>query len=159
MMRIHRDTRFAKDKSPYKTAVMARFHHTQGSDGVSPSFFLRLYPGGSVAGAGIWHPEPAALARIRNAIAGDARGWQKLRSGRKLGSGCAMAGESLTRPPRGFAADHPCIEDLKRKDFALTLPLDERRIASASFMGDVVAAYAAGTPFLRFISAAVGLPF
>src|SRR5579859_2760501 len=54
MMRIHRDIRFAKDKSPYKTAVMAHFWHDKGKDGATPAFYLRLKPRQSAAGGGIW---------------------------------------------------------------------------------------------------------
>ncbi len=159
MMRIYRDTRFSKDKSPYKTAVMAHFGHAHGGDGATPAFFLRLRPKESSVGAGIWQPEPAALKQIRDAIVDDEKQWQKIRSGRQLGRGCAMAGESLKRPPAGFAADHPYIEDLKRKDFAVTTPLDDKRVASAAFMDDVTDAFAQAAPFLKFLTGAIGLKF
>src|SRR5262249_37434749 len=86
MMRIHRDIRFAKDKSPYKTAIAAHFWHDKAKEGAMPSFFLRLAPGESMAGTGIWHPEPAALKRIRMAIADDPKGWQRATSGRDFRS-------------------------------------------------------------------------
>ena len=74
MMRIYRDTRFSKDKTPYKTGVMAHFWHAKGKEGATPAFYLRLRPGESAAGGGIWHPEPDALKRIRNAIVADTAG-------------------------------------------------------------------------------------
>jgi uncharacterized protein (TIGR02453 family) len=159
MMRIHRDTRFSKDKTPYKTAVMAHFRHDKGKEGATPAFFLRLRPGESTVGAGIWRPEPDALKRIRTAIAGNARSWQRIREGRELGSRCAMAGESLKRPPAGFDADHPHIEDLKRKDFATTLALDDKQVAGDDFLDELIDGFRATSPFLQFLTKAIGLAF
>jgi uncharacterized protein (TIGR02453 family) len=159
MMRIHRDTRFAKDKSPYKTAVMARFWHDRGKEGATPSFFLRLAPGESIVGAGMWQPEPEALHRIRTAIVDDSKRWKRLKETRVLGSPCHFAGESLKRPPQGFDPAHPFIEDLKRKDFATTVPLADRTVASEGFLDELTAALKAEAPFLAFVTEAVGLPF
>ena len=159
MMRIYRDTRFAKDKSPYKTALMAHFQHDAGEEGATPAFFLRLEPGASAVGAGVWRPGPDALTRIRTRIVEDSKGWQRVTSGRTLGRNCAMAGESLKRPPPGFAADHPLIEDLKRKDFAVIVPLDDKRVASPAFMDDVMSAFRATAPFVGFLTRALGLPY
>src|SRR5215468_1462069 len=78
MMRIYRDTRFAKDKAPYKTEVAAHFWHAKGKEGAMPAFHLRLEPGHSTVGAGIWRPEPFALKKIRQAIAKDAKSWQRV---------------------------------------------------------------------------------
>jgi uncharacterized protein (TIGR02453 family) len=159
MMRIYRDTRFSKDKTPYKTAVMAHFQHKKGKEGATPAFYLRLQPGDSSVGAGIWHPEPAALKRIRKAIVADSATWGRIKDGREFRSSCGMAGESLKRPPPGFDADHPFIEDLKRKDFATMARLDDKRVAGASFMDDLLEAFSTTSPFLSFLTKAVGLPY
>jgi uncharacterized protein (TIGR02453 family) len=159
MMRIQRDTRFSKDKAPYKTAVMAHFWHASGQEGATPAFYLRLEPGRSMAGGGIWHPEPAALKRIRATIVDDGAAWRRIRKSATAESGYELAGESLKRAPVGFDADHPFVDDLKRKDFALVTQLDERRIVGGPFMADVVAAFKRTAPLLSFLSRAVGLRF
>jgi uncharacterized protein (TIGR02453 family) len=159
MMRIYRDTRFSKDKTPYKTAVMAHFWHARAKEGATPAFYLRIAPGDSTVGAGVWHPEPGALKRIRNAIVDDEKTWARIKAGREFKTTCGMAGESLKRPPPGFDKDHPFVEDLKRKDFATMTPLDDKRIATASFMPDLLDAFRASSPFLAFLTKAVGLTF
>ena len=159
MMRIYRDIRFSKDKTPYKTAVAAHFWHVKGTEGATPAFYLRLQPGNSSAGGGIWRPEPGALKRIRNAIAEDGKTWKRIKDGREFRSSCGMAGESLKRPPPGFDKDHPLIEDLKRKDFAIMTPLADKCVASASFMDDLLEAFQAGSPFLSFLTEAIALTF
>jgi len=66
LFRIHRDTRFSRDKSPYKTHVGIHFFHEAAKAAASvPGFYLHLQPGESFAAAGIWHPDPPALARVR----------------------------------------------------------------------------------------------
>jgi uncharacterized protein (DUF2461 family) len=70
-----------------------------------------------------------------------------------------MAGESLKRPPPGFDASHPFIEDIKRKDFAVAAPFDDKRVARPSFMDDLLDAFKTSSPMLAFLSKAVGLQF
>jgi uncharacterized protein (TIGR02453 family) len=159
MMRIYRDTRFSKDKTPYKTAMAAHFWHTRAKEGATPAFHLRLEPGHSTVGAGIWQPEPVALKKIRKAIATDGKGWQRVTSERQLGSGCGMIGESLKRPPPGFDADHPFIADIKRKDFGISVPLDDRLVAQPKFFDEIVGGLRAAAPFLEFITRSIGLAF
>jgi uncharacterized protein (TIGR02453 family) len=80
MFRIHRDTRFSKDKSPYKTNVGAHFpHRTAGKDVHAPGFYLHLEPGGSTGGGGLWHPDGPALKKVRDRIAGRPASRQRCR--------------------------------------------------------------------------------
>ena len=70
MFRIYRDTRFSRDKSPYKTHVGIHFFHEKAKAAASvPGFYLHISPGESFAAAGIWHPDPRSLGKVREAIA------------------------------------------------------------------------------------------
>ena len=62
LFRIYRDTRFSKDKSPYKTAAAAHFPHERGRDVHAPGYYLHLEPGSVFAGAGLWRPVPGATS-------------------------------------------------------------------------------------------------
>jgi uncharacterized protein (TIGR02453 family) len=166
MMRIYRDIRFAKDKSPYKIAIAAHFAHQNAKDDAAPGFYLHIQPGKSMIGGGVWRPEPKALRKIRDAIASDPKAWQKATAplrgreeGRvhKMGSACGLIGESLTRPPAGFPADHPFIEDIKRKDFAISSSLTDSEVCGPGFNKLVLERFRASAPFLKFLSKAVGL--
>jgi uncharacterized protein (TIGR02453 family) len=160
MFRIYRDTRFAKDKSPYKTHVAAHFSHAGAdADGTAPGFYLSIEPGESMLGAGIWHPEPRALKGIRDAIVKDTKGWQKATSAAQWGSACGMSGESLKRPPPGYDPAHPAIEDLKRKDFAVHVRLTDKDVTSDKLMDTVIDGYRKSVPFVKFLSRAVGVDF
>ena len=75
LFRIHRDTRFSKDKTPFKTNVGAHFRHRAGRDAHAPGFYLHLEPGICFAGCGVWRPASAALAEIREAIVAHPEEW------------------------------------------------------------------------------------
>src|SRR5262249_16961112 len=103
--------------------------------------------------SGIWHPDPRSLARIRDAIAWKPEDWQIAKRGLRLG------GDSLTRPPRGYACDHAHIEDLKRKDFIASVDLSQAQLCSGRLMEDFLRSGRKMVPLLRFLSEAVKLRF
>jgi len=82
MFRIYRDTRFSKDKTPYKTHLAAHFpHRAIEAGGVhGPGFYLHLEPGGSFAGGGLWHPDPGSLFKVRQAIVVRSAAWRALKN-------------------------------------------------------------------------------
>jgi len=84
MFRIYRDTRFSKDKRPYKTAAAAHFRHEVGRDVHAPGFYLHLEPGAVFAGAGIWHPDGKTLNRIRQAMVEDPGVWKRVLSNKNF---------------------------------------------------------------------------
>src|SRR5919108_6356028 len=75
LFRIYRDTRFSKDKSPYKTHAGIYFRHELAKSAHAPGFYLHLEPGQVFLGAGIWRPDTEPLAQIRTAIAEDPDRW------------------------------------------------------------------------------------
>jgi uncharacterized protein (TIGR02453 family) len=153
MFRIHRDTRFSRDKSPYKNHVGLHFFHESAKKAPSvPGFYLHLTPGESFAASGIWHPDAAALARLRQAIAAPSPEWMALKR-----SKLPIEGGALKRPPRGFSADHPFIDDLKRTDFVTSVRLDDHDICKPGFIDDFAAACRKMTPLTRFASRALAL--
>jgi len=159
LFRIHRDVRFAKDKRPYKTNAGAQFRHEAARDAHAPGFYLHLEPGGVFAAGGVWHPDGQALARIRDAIAGDPAGWRKVASPKALGARGELAGESLKRPPRGYDADHPLVEDLKRKDFFALARFTEDEACAPGFMTNFAQTCRTFAPMTRFLTEALDLPW
>ena len=155
MFRIYRDTRFAKDKSPYKTQLGAHFPHRGCSEGVhGPGFYLHLAPGASFVGGGLWHADPGTLFNMRTAIAAKPRSWKAIRD-----SGLEIEGEALKRVPQGFPAEHPWAEDLKRKDFYIGTSFTDREVLSVDFLAKVTAAYREAAPLVAFVCKAMDLPF
>lgn len=154
LFRINRDTRFAKDKTPYKTHTGLHFRHERAKDAHAPGFYLHLQPRGSFMGAGLWRPEPKVAQQIREYTAEHRDRWTAIVSDL---SPFALAGESLKRPPRGFDSDDPIIDDLKRKDFMITTSFTQKEITSARFL-DVFDQHCRQTlPFVAFLCDALDL--
>src|SRR5919109_5296747 len=76
LFRINRDTRFSKDKSPYKTNLGIHFRHERARDAHAPGYYLHIGPGEVFGGAGIWHPDSGAATKIREAIVEDPERWR-----------------------------------------------------------------------------------
>lgn len=150
LMRIYRDTRFAKDKSPYKTNIGIHIRHRQGKDVHSPGFYVHIAPESCFLGAGCWCPEPEVLALIRSGIAATPERWFSA-CAQSSGGGWQLSGEQLSRPPKGFAQDHPAIEDLKRKDFLLLLLQNQQDVLAPDFAHRAVRRFAEIVPFMKFL--------
>lgn len=153
MFRIHRDIRFSRDKSPYKTNVGAHFPHAGGGrDAPAPGFYLHLAPGSSFGGGGLWHPDGAGLQRVRERIVGRPQDWKRLRQ-----SGITIEGESLKRVPTGYAADHPLAEDLKLKDFTSMARFSDRQVCAPDFIDRFADTCGSAAPLVEFLTKALGL--
>lgn len=159
LFRINRDVRFSADKSPYKTAVGLSFHHAQGRHGAGPGYYLHLAPGDSFGGGGVYMPDPAALKRIRDAIAGDPRAWGRVVDDPGFAPAFTPMGEVLKRPPAGYDATHPYIEHLKRKSFVWHVPFTEDDVCAPDFMSRYVDACRTAAPLHRFLARALGVPW
>ncbi len=154
MMRIYRDTRFSRDKTPYKTNVGIHFGLKAPRDFEAPGYYLHLEPGRVFMGAGIWHPGADTLRAIREAIVKDPRGWTAARR-----VGLSHDQETLKRPPRGFDPEHPLIDDLKRLSFTTGAEFSERQACAPDFAVRYTAACRRTVPLMRFLATAMGLAF
>ncbi len=153
LFRIYRDTRFSKDKSPYKTNVAMHFWHKKMSrGGQSPGLYLHIASGESFIGSGVWHPETPTLSKIRQAIVEKSDSWKTV-----LDAGLKLSGESLKRPPPGFDLNHRFIDDLKRKDFISAVRFTARQIVAPNFMKEFVTAGKSMNPLNKFLAEAMGL--
>ncbi len=159
LFRIHRDVRFSKDKSPYKTHLGIQFRHEASKDVHSPGYYLHIQPKESFVGVGIWHPESKTLASIRQAIVDHPAVWNKAAHGKKFEEVFELGGDSLQRPPKGFAPDHPAIEDLKRKDFIASARLTDSEVTSPHLLLEFSKICKSADPFMTFLCRAVGVPF
>jgi uncharacterized protein (TIGR02453 family) len=150
--RIYRDTRFARDKTPYKTHAAAQFMHRAvlGNGVHSPVFYLHLEPGECMAAAGLWMPEPDALKAVRKAIVGRPKDWAPL-SKMPLWEG------SYARPPKGCDPSHAFIGDLKRRHFMTWVEFKDKELLSPGFPARLEAAFRRMNPLNAFLNRALGL--
>lgn len=159
LMRVYRDTRFSRDKTPYKTNIGIQFRHETGRDVHAPGYYLHISAAECFVGVGIWHPANDALLLIRRAIDERPDAWLAARSDAAFQRWFSLSGQSLKRPPRGFAADHPLIEDLKRKDFIALADLAPPLVEQEDFPAIAGDYFATASPLMRFLCRSLQLPF
>ena len=159
LFRIHRDTRFANDKTPYKTHAGARLFHQRFREVDSPSFYIHIQPGHCFVGAGLWHPEADSLRRIRHFIADNPGAWQAAVHSPSFRRRFTLGGEQLQRPPRGFPPDHPLIEDLKRKSFVGSAALANEVVLGQGLRRSVASALTGLAPMVDYLCASLDLEF
>jgi uncharacterized protein (TIGR02453 family) len=161
--RIYRDTRFARDKSPYKTHVAASFPWREAGDD-SPGRgdkgahanggYFNFQPGEMYVGGGMWMPEKPRLEAFRPAVRHEpARGRAALEEpGFVAWFGDAHSHETLKRVPPGYPADHPLADLLRWKDVIFGRRLADDEVYSADLPDRLVDGFAASLPVLRFLA-------
>jgi uncharacterized protein (TIGR02453 family) len=160
--RIYRDTRFAKDKSPYKRNIYARFpwvgpgtDHDASEDGRrGTSAYFSLMPGESYMGGGMWAPEKPRLDAFRAAILDEPdRVRAELEDPAFLEAFSPVySHESLKRVPPGLPPDHPRADMFRFKDVLFGRQLADDEIRSPDLPDILADGYAAATPVFRFLS-------
>lgn len=159
LFRIQRDTRFAKDKTPYKLNTGVHFRHERAKDAHAPGFYVHLQPGSCFMGVGLWRPETSVAYAIRSHISEHRSAWKKATTGKRFAEAFELGGDSLKRPPKGFDPEDPLIDDLKRKDFMATTSLTQRQVTSADFIDLFEENCKRAVPFIRFLCDAVDVEF
>jgi uncharacterized protein (TIGR02453 family) len=159
LFRIHRDTRFAKDKTPYKTSVGIHFRHRNAKDAHAPGLYLHLDPGECFFALGLWMPETAVANRIRGAIVDDPKAWTRVVAAKAFSRDFELGGEKLKRPPAGIDKDHPLVEDLKRKSFIASTKIDPKSVTRPGFIKEVAQHAKTGAPLVKFLCGAIGASF
>ena len=160
LMRVYRDTRFGKDKTPYKTNVGIQFRHELGRDVHAPGFYVHIEPNEYFLAMGVWRPDRDSLHQIRQAILERPERWKRALRAKKLQQmQFVLVGDSLKRPPRDCPADHPLIEDLKRTDYVVFRDLKEGDVFGEDFLDCVAESFAAGRSFMRFLCEALNIPY
>ena len=159
LMRVYRDTRFSKNKLPYKTNIGIQFRHELAKNVHSPSYYVHIDPDEVFLGAGMWRPDADPLRGIRERIAAKPADWKRAVGDKGFRRHFSLGGESLIRPPRGFDKDHELIDDIKRKSFIAVKYMDRDDCLSPQFQRRVETAFKAADPYMRFLCKAVGVPF
>ena len=152
--RIYRDTRFSKDKTPYKDHIAASFHHRATASHGDAGYYVAMSHKETAIGGGIYMPDPSALLAIRNHIAEhhqELRKILKARAVKELFGG--MQGEQLARVPKGFCAEHPAADLLRFQRFILYVELPAELATTPQYFSEIVKRFRAMQPFLNFLTA------
>jgi uncharacterized protein (TIGR02453 family) len=158
--RIYRDTRFSKDKTPYKTHIAASFHRRGLPKHSGAGYYFSVSHKEVEVAAGTYMPGPEELGAVRRAIAKDSKTLIKLLSDRALRRTVGeIQGEKYARPPKGFesiAANNPAAgELLKHKQLYFYITLDAKLAMSSKLRREVVSRFRAMAPVVDWLNAAM----
>jgi uncharacterized protein (TIGR02453 family) len=151
--RIYRDTRFSANKTPYKTHIGALLWHKRlGKDGGAAIYFHLSTKEVLIAG-GVYKPKPEVLLAIREHIASNHARLRAILKKKDLGQAMGeLQGDILTRPPKGFQANHPAVDLLKRKDLLLEVILNPKIALKPEISRDLSRRILAMMPFVEFLN-------
>jgi uncharacterized protein (TIGR02453 family) len=153
--RLYRDTRFSKDKTPYKDHVAASFYRRGSTGHGMDGFYCAVSDKEVAVGGGVYMPEPELLAAIRNHIAIHHEELRRILRAKAVRTLLGeLHGEQLTRVPKGFSPDHPAADLLRFKRFILYVELPKELATSRDLYPEIVKRFRAMAPFLRFLAAA-----
>lgn len=151
LFRIYRDTRFAKDKTPYKTHWAG--HLTRATKKRRGGYYFHIEPGNSFVAGGFWAPEPHDLKRIRDEIAYDAGPLRKLLKSKSfVDTFGALQGEQLKTCPKGYENNHPDIDLIKYKQFIVSRKFTDKEVLGNDFLKQVNDTFKKMRPFLDYMS-------
>jgi uncharacterized protein (TIGR02453 family) len=155
VLRIHRDIRFSRDKTPYKTAMVAAIM-AGGRKSGRAGYGLHMAPNETMAAGGFWEPEPEQLAMFRRAISRDPRTFLDIVEApgfvRLFGN---VRGEKLKSAPQGYAKDHPAIEILKLKQVYVARAFTDEAVIATGFVDQISATFRTMRPFVDYLNAGV----
>jgi uncharacterized protein (TIGR02453 family) len=157
LMRVYRDTRFSKNKLPYKTNIGIQFRHERAKDVHSPGYYVHIDPDEVFIGVGMWRPDAGPLRQIRERIAARPGEWKRATGSAAFKRHFTLGGESLQRPPRGFDKEHELIDDIKRKSFIAVRHMAVEDCLQPGFQRSVEKSFKQLTPYMSFLCSAVGV--
>jgi uncharacterized protein (TIGR02453 family) len=165
MFRINRDIRFSKDKSPYKTHAACWFHHKRATsrvgseaDAGSAGFYFHLQPGKSFVGGGLWMPPRPQLNKLRDAIAADATGFDRMARGLTKRFGGLDDEAALKRMPRGFSEEHPAAKWLRYQSFVSGRAVTDAQVTGGKLPALLAREFQGLLPLVRWLNGALGFP-
>jgi uncharacterized protein (TIGR02453 family) len=165
IFRIHRDVRFSKDKSPYKTNAACQFYHHdagrgagQDADGAGAGLYFQIADEECFVAGGMWMPARPALEKIREALAEDPDALDRIvgAPGFRRRFRTLSQEAMLTRLPRGYAEGHPAGRWLRYRSFTAYRSLSERQVGSRRLPTVLERDFTELVPLVRWLNGAIG---
>ena len=157
IFRIYRDTRFSKDKTPYKTHIAAVFTKRSVEKHAGAAYYFSVSPEEIEVGGGVYMPPPENLLAARSYMAEHHEEFRRIvgaRDVKQLYGG--LSGESAARVPKGFAAEHPAMDLIRMKQYLLFCTLESGIATTPKLYREVEARFEAIAPFVEFLNRPVG---
>lgn len=149
--RIYRDTRFSKDKTPYKQNWSGGFKRATAA--LRGGYYFHIAPGKSFAAGGFWGPNSADLKRIREEIAINGDEFKSIFNSPNFENLFGeVLGEKLKTAPKGYPKDHKEIELLRHKQFLVKRDFSDKEVLDPNFYKEVNKTFKGMRPFFDLMS-------
>ena len=159
LMRIYKDTRFSKDKTPYKTNIGIQFRHQIGKDVHAPGIYMHIAADECFLGAGIWRAPSDVLRTLRTSLAENPQTWTKAKNAKAFRSTYELYDDRLKSAPRGFDKDHPILADIRLRSFIGMCPLERSEIQSQDLVKLTTQRVKNARPLMEFLCESLGQPY
>ncbi len=156
IFRINRDTRFAKDKTPYKPNLGA-FITDRGRNVARPGYYVHLEPGACMVAGGLYMPPGPEIKAIRRAILDDAAGLRKIIGKKEFVAafGKELAGARVKTAPRDVPRDHPDLDLLRLTSYEIWREIPDRDVLSKDFVKICVNDFAKMRDYISWLNRAL----
>ncbi len=155
IFRIYRDTRFSKDKSPYKINFGANFSTSPSKIHDRAGYYLQIQPGNSFLAGGAYEPQAPWINKIRQEIDYNTKDFKKIINAAAFKNNFGeLSGDKLKTVPKGFPKDHPELALLQYKSFLMMHKLDDKQVLADDFMKHIVGVYKSMKPLNDFLNTA-----
>jgi uncharacterized protein (TIGR02453 family) len=151
LMRIYNDTRFSKDKSPYKTYFGGGFR--RASKLRRGGYYFQLGPNNSMAAGGFFSPSPEDTLRIRKDMDLNFSDWEKMLTQETFKTTFGtMKGETVATAPKGFSKDNPAISLLRHKQFYFERHFTDKEVLNSDFLDTLNNTFKNIRPYFDYMS-------
>lgn len=155
VFRIYKDTRFSKDKTPYKTNLGASLAEKGTKTLSHAGYYIHLEPGKSFLAGGVYMTESAKLKAIRTHISQDGEEFLKIIHKKSFKNSLELRGDRLVKIPQGFNKDDVMGDYLKYKQFTVFHEVSDELILSEDFVSLAVNIFKEIYPFNQFLNEAI----
>lgn len=156
IFRIYKDTRFSKDKTPYKTNIGASLVEKGPKTLNHAGYYIHLEPNKSFLAGGVYMTEPKNLKSIREKISSEGDEFLKILNKKSFKDQLELRGDKLVKVPQGFDKENPMGDYLKFKQFTVFHPLSDEDVQDGNFVKNTVKVFKEIYPFNQFLNDAIG---
>lgn len=151
LMRIYRDVRFSKDKTPYRSRFAGSF--IRASEQLRGRYFMSIEPNNTVVGGGFYGPNTADLKRIRKEFEVDDSEMREILAAPNFKKiFISLLGDEVKTAPRDFDKNHPAIDLIKKKQFYFFKSFTDEEVLLPSFQNEVLICFETLRPFFDYMS-------
>ncbi len=155
IFRIYKDTRFSKDKTPYKTNIGASLVEKGPKTLNHAGYYIHLEPGKSFLAGGVYMTEPKNLKAIRERISSEGENFLKILNNKSFKDILELQGTKLVKVPQGFDKEDPMGDYLKFKQLTVFHTLSDKEVLSENFVKNTVKVLKEIYPFNQFLNEAI----